>query len=250
MVHLIVRSVRNIQNKTGYQNYGLHSTAYNALMLRTLTLLLVFCLSSAFAQIDKGAPAAPVSLAELAAAADLVVLAQAKDTDYLRRRDIPVSGSAYLKVLISYKGATPVDIIEIYEKGLHDQECYFPDPTVFEEGRRYLLFLVRDPEDETRFRGLPQGCALDVLVNDKNRYALRYPVNGIVLSDRLEQLATEMKFSDSYALANDADLLPAERDSMRSAGDIVAQASGQWLYTRGVSLSHVRGLMGKKNLSD
>jgi len=224
--------------------------AYNVLMIRTLSLSLVFCLSSVFAQIEKGAPADPASLAELAAAADLVVLAQVKDTDYFRRRDIPVSGSAYLKVLISYKGAAPVDIIEIYEKGLHDKECYFPNPTVFEEGRRFLLFLVRDPEDTTRFRGLPQGCALDVLVNDKNRYALRYPVTGIVLSDSLDPLAIEMKFSDSYALANDADLLPGERDSMRNAGEIVAQASGQWLYTRGVPLSHLRGLMGKENLSD
>ena len=69
--------------------------------------------------------AEPVSLAELAANADLVVLAQTKDTDYLMRRGIPVSGSAYLKVLIAYKTDSPADLIEVYEKGLHDHECYF-----------------------------------------------------------------------------------------------------------------------------
>lgn len=212
-------------------------------MLRNLTLALLLCLSPVPAQ-EAGKPAArSISLAELAAQADLVVLAQAKDTDYLRRRDIPVSGSAYLKVLIPYKSDGPLDILEIYEKGLHPNECYFPNPTVFEEGRRYLLFLRKDPEVETRYRGLPQGCALDVLVNDKNQYALRYPADGISLSDPLESLATEMKFSDSYAIVSDTELLPAVRDAMREAGDIIPHSPGQWIYTRGIPLAHIRELM-------
>jgi len=214
-------------------------------MLRIITVVLL--LFTPFAVADS------VRLADLAAAADLIVLAQAKDTDYFTRRDIPVSGSAYLKVLIPYKTHyktdRPQDIIEVYEKGLHANECYFPNPTVFEEGRRYLLFLKQDPDVATRYRGLPQGCALDVLVNDNNRYALRYPLNGIVLSDPLEELATEMTFSDGYAIINDSDLLPVERDAMRSAGDIVPHASGQWLYTRGVPLTRIRRLMGAENLS-
>ena len=93
-----------------------------------------------------------VSLTELSAAADLVALVQARDTDYFMRRDIPVSGSAFLKVLIPYKMDQDLDLVEVYEKGLHENECYFPNPTVFEEGRRYLLFVIRDPDDPERPR--------------------------------------------------------------------------------------------------
>ncbi len=193
----------------------------------------------------------PISLAELTANADLVILAQVKDTDYFMRRDIPVSGSAYLKVLIPYKTDHPADLIEVYEKGLHDHECYFPNPSVFEEGRRYLLFLKKDPEDEKRYRGLPQGCALDVLVGSDNRYALRYPVTGIDLSDPFGELALDMKFSDRYAIVDDEVLLPTRREAMLADGLIVPYASPQvqWIYTRGISLSAVRKLMGTDNLS-
>jgi hypothetical protein len=197
----------------------------------------------------------PISLAELAMSADLVVLAQVKDTDYFMRRDIPVSGSAYLKVLIPYKVKRdilhPADLIEVYEKGLHDQECYFPNPSVFEEGRRYLLFLEKDPENEERYRGLPQGCALDVLVDGDNRYALRYPVTGIDLSDPLGELAHNMKFSDPYAIADDEELLPAQREAMLAAGQIVPYASPElkWMYTKGISLTAVRKLMEPDSLS-
>ena len=217
--------------------------AYNVPMLRIFTLALLLCLPTAHAQQAKRHAAGPVSLAELAALADLVVLAQARDTDYLRRRDIPVSGSAYLKALITYKSDGPPDILEVYEKGLHANECYFPNPSVFEEGRRYLLFVQRDPLDNTRYRGLPQGCALDVLVNDQNQYALRYPVDGIKLTDPLDQLAVEMKFSDSYAIVQDSELLPADRDAMLAKGLIIPHSSGQWMYTRGVPLNHLRELM-------
>jgi hypothetical protein len=193
----------------------------------------------------------PISLAELAMSADLVVLAQVKDTDYFMRRDIPVSGSAYLKVLIPYKVDSPADLIEVYEKGLHDQECYFPNPTVFEEGRRYLLFLVKDPDHEERYRGLLQGCALDVLVDSDNRYALRYPVTGIDLSDPLGELAREMKFGDRYAIVDDEDLLPAQREAMLAAGQIVPYTSPElkWMYTKAISLTAVRKLMEPDSLS-
>jgi hypothetical protein len=197
----------------------------------------------------------PVSLSELAANADLVVLAQTRDTDYFMRRDIPVSGSAYLKVLIPYKVprdmGKPADIIEVYEKGLHQNECYFPNPSVFEEGRRYLLLLKKDPENEARFRGLTQGCALDVLVNSDNSYALRYPVTGIDLSDSFDSLVQDMTFGDGYAIVDDEDLLPAQRDAMLSAGEIKPYDSPghKWIYTRGVDLTDVRKLMEPEGLS-
>jgi len=187
--------------------------------------------------------AAVSSLAELASKADLVALAQVRDTDYFTRRDIPVSGSAYLKVLIAYKGSSAGEIIEIHEKGLHENECYFPNPDVWEEGRRYLLFVQTDPDDKARFRGLPEGCALDVLVAGDNSYVLRFPVTGMAISDPLGPLARETEFSDGYAAVNDDDLLPGQRDAMLGAGLIRFYREGQWIYTRGVPLAAARRLM-------
>jgi hypothetical protein len=217
-----------------------------------MTLMLLLHGVPAFAQQVDDLTAERVSLVELAANADLVVLAQTKDTDYLMRRGIPVSGSAYLKVLIAYKTDRTVDLVEVYEKGLHDHECYFPNPSVFEEGRRYLLFLIKDTDDGARYRGLAQGCALDVLVDSENRYAVRYPVTGIDLSDALGELAHEMRFSDGYAIVDEETLLPAQRDAMLAAGQIKAYdgPGRQWIYTRGVSLTDMRKLMGAENLSD
>ena len=217
------------------------------MMRRIITLILLLHALPAFAEEADDRAVSPISLAELAASADLVVLAQVKDTDYFLRRDIPVSGSAYLKVLIPYKTDSPVDLIEVYEKGLRDQECYFPNPSVFEEGQRFLLFLKKDPGDEDRYRGLPQGCALDVLVDSDNRYALRYPVTGINLSDPLGELARDMKFSDSYAIVDD-ELHPAQREAMLADGQIVPYESPgrKWIYTRGISLTAVRKLMGTR----
>jgi hypothetical protein len=217
-----------------------------------ITFILLFHAVPAFTEAADDQAVAPISLAELAASADLVVLAQVKDTDYFMRRDIPVSGSAYLKVLVPYKVDRTADLIEVYEKGLHEQECYFPNPTVFEEGRRYLLFLKQDPDNEKRYRGLPQGCALDVLVDSDNRYALRYPVTGIKLSNPLSDLARDMKFSDGYALIDDEALLPAEREMMLSAGEIAPYASldPQWMYTQGISLAAIRKVMFPPGLTD
>ena len=208
------------------------------------------------------------SLAELARKADFVALAQVRDTDYLRRREIPVSGSAYLQVLIPYKFELSAGqaVIEVYEKGLHEAECYFPNPDVFEEGRRYLLFLRRDPDEAERYRGLPEGCAIDVLVDGANGYAVRMPVTGIRLSDtqtvQLERLARPMQFSDPYAVVADDDLSPALRDAMLAAGQIVPYAPAAtaeesdlpqapaavaatrgWLYTQGIRLADFRTLL-------
>jgi hypothetical protein len=224
----------------------------------------------------------PSSLAELAHKADFVGLAQVRDTDYLRRREIPVSGSAYLQVLIPYKTAKgtaalprPDDapagdanqpVVEVYEKGLHASECYFPDPGMFEEGRRYLLFLRRDPDDAGRYRGLSEGCAIDVLVDRDNSYVVRVPVTGIRLTTAqaalLGQLARPMQFSDPYAVVDDADLPPALRDTMLAARQIApyapaasaeardlpqappaAATTRSWLYTQGIRLTDFRALL-------
>ena len=235
-------------------------------MIKHPLLAIALLLAGPTATIAEG-PAAPgpspPSLAELARQAEFVALAQVRDTDYLRRRDIPVSGSAYLRVLIRYKGDASEDLVEVYEKGLRENECYFPNPTLFEEGRRYLLFLRRDPENPERYRGLPAGCAVDVLVDEDNAYAVRVPVTGIELSDSLAGIARPMQFSDPYAMVDDAALPSALRDAMQAAGQIVPYAtvstdSGpgraglprpatepplRWRYTQGVSLGDFRELM-------
>lgn len=216
-------------------------------MLRALTIALACCFPAALLLAD-AIPA--ISLTGLAAKSDLVVLAQARDTDYLMHREIPVSGSAYLRVLIPYKTDQSLDLVEVYEKGLHENECYFPNPTVFEEGRRYLLFLVRDPEHPERYRGHPEGCALEVLVDNDNHYALRYPVNGIRLSDDLAALATPMSFSDSYAIVRDEDLSPVDRNAMLEAGQIEPHGEETWRYMQGIGLGEARRLIAAQALEN
>ena len=196
------------------------------------------------------APAEAVSLSELARSADLVALAQARDTDYRMQRDFPISGSAYLKILLPYKMDQTTDLVEVYETGLHDHECYFPNPTVFEEGRRYLLFLRRDPDEPERYRGMPQGCALEVLVRDDNRYAVRYPADGILHSDDLASLATSRRFADGYAVVSDEDLRPARRNALREAGAIVPHGRDAWRYTMGIDLATLRRHIGPQALEN
>lgn len=195
---------------------------------------------------------AQASLAQLASAADVIALVQMRDGDYRYQREFPVSGSAYLKVLIAYKVDQPLDLVEVYEKGLHENECYFPNPTVFEEGRRYLVFLRRDPDDPERYRGLPQGCALDVLVKADNTYALRLPVTGIQLSDPLQGLAKPMEFTDRYARETDETIDSQSRDRWLADGLLrrePTEEGDELVYTKGVSLSDVRPLLGLGGLA-
>ncbi|HLF29541.1 MAG TPA: hypothetical protein VI566_00785 [Xanthomonadales bacterium] len=187
-----------------------------------------------------------IALAELATLAGVIVLAQVRDTDYVYRREFPVAGSAFLRVLIPYKASQPMDIIEVYEAGLHAHECYFPTPTVFEEGRRYLLFLQEDAEKPGRYRGLPQGCALDILVAQDNSYVLRLPVTGIELTDSLDAYRQSFEFSDSYAVETDESLNPQQREALM-AGAWIMPRGMEYLYTSGVSLSVVRQLMRTGN---
>lgn len=193
------------------------------------------------------ATASAISLTELAAQADAVVLAQVRDTDYVYRRGFPVRGSAFFDVLIRYKLDGPADLLEVHEEGLHDNECYFPNPTVFEEGRRYLLFLRRDPAQPDRYRGLSAGCAVEILVERSNRYAVRMPVTGIALSDALADRSEPMEFADPHARETDESLSPPDRDAWLAAGWL-APTSGGYVYTRGVDLGIVRRLIDPQAL--
>jgi len=204
---------------------------------------------SGFAIEEPSQITAPISLSELAAKADLVAVAQVKDTDYVYTRSFPSEGSAYLKILIAYKHNQPdEDIVEVYDKGLHPNECYFDNPSVLEEGRRFLVFFRRDPQDPQNYRGLAEGCALEILVTQDNRYALKHPVTGIDLTDDLRSLVTEYDFRDSYALVADEDMTPAVRDEMLTNSSIIPYQD-EYKYTRGVDLSVIRKLIGRDALT-
>lgn len=186
---------------------------------------------------------APASLSELAKKSDLVAVAQVKDTDYVYARSFPNEGSAYLKILIPYKLNNPIgEIVEVYEKGLHANECYFENPTVFEEGRRYLVFFRLDPQDPEIYRGLAEGCALELFVTQDNRYALKYPVDGIKLQDKLAELAVKYDFHDNYAVISEESLSPAKRDELLADGLIVPY-QGNYKYTHGIDLTTARNLI-------
>jgi hypothetical protein len=224
-----------------------------------LVALLASPLAGTFAQSVPGnegaAPAkqpAPVSLADLAGLADVVALVQMRDGDYRYQREFPVSGSAYLKILIPYKVDRPLDLIEVYETGLHEHECYFPNPNVFEEGRRYLVFLRRDPDHAERYRGLEMGCALDVLVTADSTYALRIPATGIPLADPLPEFAQKLAFSDPYSHETYESLDSAQRDEWLEKGwlrRVKSDQGDELQYTTGIRLEQVRALMGPAGVS-
>ena len=202
------------------------------------TLLTLLPLAAAAADNAVGA----VSLTELATRSDLVALAQVRDTDYRRQREIPVSGSAYLRVLIPYKGAAHDELVEVYEFGLHERECYFPNPTVFEEGRRYLGFFRRNPQDPESYVGLPEGCALEILVTGGNTYALRLPLDGFELDSELGQHAIPIEFRDSYAVLDEDAISPEKRNDLLARGLLKRHGDG-YKYTRGIDLTTARKLL-------
>jgi hypothetical protein len=213
-------------------------------------LILACCFSAPLAaQHGEQDAAPPRSLQQLTEAADLVLVAQVLDTDYVYARNFPTRGSAYLRPLIRYKVTQAIeDIIEVFEQGLHAGECYFENPSVVEEGRRFLLFLIQDPDAPGRYRGLSQGCAIEILVSNDNSYALRMPASGMAVSDNLKKLATPIEFADSYALVNEEDLSAATRDELLKTGFLEAQDQ-QYRYTQGVSLSEIRRLMGPQAIT-
>jgi len=200
------------------------------------------------ADVEDGAPIPRLS--ELAAAADVVALAQVRDTDYEYTRGFPTGGTAFLRVLIPYRVTRPIgDFVEVYEEGLHAFECYFEDPSVTEEGRRYLVFLRADPEVQDQFRGLEHGCALEVLVTRENRYVLRYPLSGIAVADDIGTLATPVVFADSYAVLAEDEIGVEERNALLAGGHLERLEEGGYRYTEGVPLEDLRPLLGEDNLT-
>lgn len=195
-------------------------------------------------------PLEPVSLNELASEADLVALVQVLDTDYEYARDFPIGGTAFLRILIPYKLDRPLpDIVEVYDEGLREGECYFPNPPVTEEGRRYLLFVRRNPEVEGQYLGMEEGCALTALVTVENRYALRYPAEGIDITDDLSSLAEPMNFADAHAVLDYEFLDVGERIELLSEGLVEERDDRTYKLTHGIPIGAVRPLLGAENLT-
>ena len=215
-----------------------------------LLLILALVLGIATAQEKDEAETAPaMSLRDLAAEADLIALVRVLDTDYEYIREFPSGGTAFLQVLVPYKVSRPLeDIIAVYDEGLHDGECYFGNTSVAEEGRRHLVFLKFSPDVEDQYNGLKTGCALEVLVNEDNLYALRYPVNGMKLADDLSSYAQDMVFNDAYALLEDEEISPDERNTLLASGQLSTVDRG-FRYTQGIEISVVRKLMGPEGLT-
>ncbi len=140
-------------------------------------------------------------------------------------------------------------MLEVYEEGLHEHECYFEDPAIMEEGRRYLVFLRANPEVEGQFRGLASGCALEVLVTADNRYALRYPLSGIDVADDVGALAEPTAFADRHAVPGEDDIGVPERNALLASGHLQRLEEGGYRYTHGLGLEHVRSLLGEANLT-
>ena len=186
-------------------------------------------------------------LAERAATADIVVLAQIDRVDYEYERDFAVAGEAWFRPLISYKSSiAPRGLLIVQERGLHENECYFEAPMPWDERARFLLFLQRDPATET-VRGHPDGCAIEVLVRADNSYAARWPQSAFGGEDGrgdivLQALVQEMEFQgprsriDASGLLEHQRRVRAERDFMRIEGT-------ELIPTRGIELSDLRRLM-------
>lgn len=222
--------------------------------IRVALLALLLAPGLALAQAPMPEPAEPppvqsLTLPELAERADLVALVQVADTDYQYTRDFPSGGTAFLKVLIPYKVGRPLeDILEVYEEGLHEYECYFPNPTVFEEGRRYLVFLKFSKQVEDQYNGLAQGCALEALVTADNSYALKYPLTGLALSENYAEHARPLEFADAYAVLEEDAISPDLRNRLLADGHL-EQHEGGYRYSHGIPLVEARRLLGPNALT-
>jgi len=125
---------------------------------------------------------------------------------------------------------------------LHSFECYFENPTVFEEGRRYLGFFQRNPENPESYVGLPEGCVLEILVTAQNTYALRLPLDGIGLDGPLESHASPVEYRDSYAVLGEDAISPERRNDLLKQGLLTRYGDG-YKYTMGIDLTTARKLL-------
>ncbi len=211
-----------------------------------LTGLLIALTGPIAAEDDERAPATP---RELADSSEIIVLAQLDRTNYEMRRGFPVSGKGWARVLIRYKVPRPIDRVRIVEEGFGDDRCYFPDTPMWQELPRYLLFLNRD-EDGNHI-GNRAGCMFEVLVTRDNRYAVRWPQDGLALEEGDEALVQTLDFHGPGSTMDVREMTSIRREQMREDYFLepIEGEDGLMRYTRGIPLDDFRDLMGADNLT-
>ncbi len=196
--------------------------------------------------------AAGQTLAEMAADADAIAVVRVQQTEYARTRSFPSSGWALLEVLVPYRGVEKGDLLEVTERGLGEQRCYYPELGTWQfEGDRFFVFLKKG-EGET-WRGRAPACRLPVLVDESNRFLLRYPVKGLSIAD--PEAVEEVQFNDPAARVDAADFTRARVRELEEyylatrvvSDDPLAPPDLVYEYTRGISLANVRRMMKSGN---
>ena len=205
-------------------------------MIRTLIALFMLILTPRLMAVT------PATLAE---ESDLVAVAVVEQADYQKTRNFPSSGSAFLKLLIVYKGDEEVgDWIEVKEKGLGDEKCYYPEPNPFVfEGARFFVFLRKENDV---YRGVAPGCKVPLYVTDSNQYAVQYPVDGL---DVPPEAAQKLTFTDPAAVVEAGDFTSSQITELTETYHAELIPTGpyepnlqNYRYTMGVPLSDFRRL--------
>ncbi len=190
----------------------------------------------------------PLPARQLAAESDVVALVQVDRVDYEKRRGFPVSGAAWLRVLIRYKVPDPIDYIKVAEEGFGPDRCYFDDYPLWAERPRYLVFLKHT--DGHEFEGHRGGCKLEVLVTEDNRYAIRFPQAGLLLDSDNEALVQELTFQGPGAFVDVSELTSLGREALLKDHHMIDAGDNRYRYTRGIRLEDFRQhVIGADNLT-
>ncbi len=202
---------------------------------RLLPHLLAALLASP-ALIAESAPAVEQpTLAELYAAADLVVVAQLLHTDYQYVRGFPQSGKAFLQPLIRYKGDPGTGELLIIEDGEGEQPCLLDDDESADS--RLLMFLkIRD---EHSFQGVAPYCQLPVFVAANGSYVAAWPLRDVKVPD--DHFTPEaLQLIDRNANIPADKLRSDELQVLRDIYALEAREDGSWQFSWAVPLSQVR----------
>ncbi|MEM7705126.1 MAG: hypothetical protein AAF358_06205 [Pseudomonadota bacterium] len=194
--------------------------------------------------------AAGQTLAAMAAGADAIAVVRVAQTEYARTRAFPSSGWALLEVLVPYRGVEKGQLLEVTERGLGEQRCYYPELGTWQfEGDRFFVFLKKGEGDT--WRGRAPACRLPVLVDDANRFLLRFPVEGLKIDE--EGVVEEVQFNDPAARVDASDFTRAKIRELEDfylatrvvSDDPLAPPDLVYQYTRGITLANVRRLMNR-----
>ena len=188
------------------------------------------------------------TLAEAAAWADIVAIAQIHGLEYKKIREVNTEGYAYLKILLPYKGIEKDEPIAVVAKGLADNTCYYREGE--KEGERYLVFLKKAKDELANvYYGFKPFCQLQILVSDTGQYVLRTPIddNAIKID---EKLIENIKFSDPDAVVDTSRWTLTRRENYAKTYhcEIIEKedkfAKNIFLkYTQGVPIYKIRPLL-------